>query len=69
MLSGGAALLATRNAFSRGRSPIGGRVQLRVPWPVAALDPHKLDDVTCAIFGGGVFDSLYAIDGSRVVPA
>jgi peptide/nickel transport system substrate-binding protein len=69
VLSGGAALLATRNAFSRGRSPIGGRVQLRVPWPVAALDPHKLDDVTCAIFGGGVFDSLYAIDGSRVVPA
>jgi peptide/nickel transport system substrate-binding protein len=43
-------------------------VQLRVPWPVASLDPHKLDDVTCAIFGSAVFDSLYALEGGRVVP-
>ena len=66
---GGVAFAVTRTAFSRGRSPVGGRVQLRVPWPVATLDPHRLDDVTCAIFGGSVFDSLYAIDGNRVVPA
>ena len=56
-------------ASARGRTPIGGRAQLRVPWPVSALDPHRLDDVACAIFGGGVFDSLYALDGAHVVPA
>ncbi len=59
----------SERAFARGRSPVGGRVQLRVPWPLAALDPHKLDDMACAIFGGAVFDSLYAMEGSRVVAA
>jgi peptide/nickel transport system substrate-binding protein len=63
-----AALLATRQSLARGRSPVGGRAQLRVPWPTS-LDPHQLDDMTCAIFGGSVFDSLYAVDEGRVVPA
>ncbi len=69
LIAGAGALLATRSALARGRSPVGGRVQLRVPWPVATLDPHKLDDVTCAILGSALFDSLYAFDGARVVPA
>ncbi len=61
--------LVARSAFARGRSPVGGRVALRVPWPVASLDPHRLDDVACALFGNGIFDSLFAIDATRVVPA
>ncbi len=48
---------------------MGGHVQLRVPWPLATIDPHRLDDVACAIFGNGIFDSLYQSDGGRVVPA
>ena len=40
-----------------------------MPWPVSALDPHLLDDVGCAIFGADVFDSLYAYENGRVVPA
>ncbi len=69
LILGAGALLATRSAAARARSPIGGRAQLRVPWPVSTLDPHRLDDVATAIFGGAVFDSLYANDGGRIVPA
>ncbi len=57
------------DALARGRQPVGGRASLRVPWPLASLDPHRLDDVACAIFGSAVFDSLYAFEGHRVVPA
>jgi hypothetical protein len=63
------ALSSAALASAKPRLPIGGHVQLRVPWPLATLDPHKLDDVTCGIFGSGVFDALYALDGGRVVPA
>jgi peptide/nickel transport system substrate-binding protein len=56
-------------AFARGRSPVGGRVTLRVPWPLASIDPHRIDDIACAIFGGAIFDSLYAIDQGRIVPS
>lgn len=61
--------LASRTSRALGRSRVGGRAQLRVPWPLASLDPHRLDDVACAIFGGAIFDSLYAFEGGRVVPA
>ncbi len=48
---------------------MGGRIALRVPWPLASLDPHRADDVACAIFGNAIFDSLFAFEGVRVVPA
>jgi peptide/nickel transport system substrate-binding protein len=66
---GAALALASRSSRALPRAPIGGRVRLRLPWPVASLDPHRLDDVACAVFGGAVFDSLYAVEGGRVVPA
>jgi len=69
-----AALASAPLALARGRSPIGGRVALRVPWPLASIDPHRVDDVAAAIFGDALFDSLFAFEGAqererRVVPA
>lgn len=54
-------------AFARGRTAIGGRIALRVPWPVASIDPHKLEDATAAIFAEALFDTLYAKDESGVL--
>lgn len=65
---GASLAFGSRPARALGRLPVGGRAQLRVPWPLA-LDPHRLDDVACAIFGDAIFDSLYAFEGERVVPA
>lgn len=54
--------LAPRAADARGRTAIGGRVALRVPWPLTSVDPHKLEDATAAIFADALFDTLYARD-------
>lgn len=59
----------SRGARARGRLAVGGRAQLRVPWPIGSIDPHRLDDATASIFGGALFDSLYAIDGQGGVVA
>jgi peptide/nickel transport system substrate-binding protein len=68
-----AGLFATALAspsHARGRTPVGGRVSLRVPWPVGAVDPHRLDDAASAIFGEALFDTLYAqTPEGQVVPA
>lgn len=37
---------------------------MRLPWPVLAMDPHRLEDATAAIFGEALFDTLYARDDS-----
>jgi peptide/nickel transport system substrate-binding protein len=57
-------------AEARGRTPVGGRVSLQVPWPLGVLDPHRIDDPCAAIFGEALFDTLYAptADGA-LVPA
>lgn len=66
----GAALCIPEIAFARGRTPLAGRAQLRVPWPTASLDPHRLDDATAAIFGSALFDTLYAFtDATNVAPS
>lgn len=51
-------------AHARGRTSVGGRIALRVPWPVLAIDPHRLEDATAGIFGEAIFDTLYARDES-----
>ncbi|MBX3193096.1 MAG: hypothetical protein KF819_39290 [Labilithrix sp.] len=58
----GATLAASipREAWARGRTPVGGKLSLRVPWPMHAIDPHRIDDPTAAIFGDALFDTLYA---------
>ncbi|MBS2011545.1 MAG: hypothetical protein JST00_01425 [Deltaproteobacteria bacterium] len=54
----------TSVGLARGRTAIGGRVAMRVPWPVASIDPHRLDDAAAAIFAEALFDTLYAKDES-----
>jgi peptide/nickel transport system substrate-binding protein len=62
-----AACLATASSAALGRIPYGGRLRLRVPWPLGSLDPHVLDDVVAALWGPAIADSLYALD-SRSAP-
>lgn len=60
-----------REASARGRIGVGGRLSLRLPWPIASgCDPHRIDDHTAAIFGEALFDTLYTqtADG-QFVPA
>jgi len=68
LLAGGAVLAAGlacgRHALARGRLPLGGRVTFHVPWPLGSVDPHAIDDVTAAIVGGALFDTLYAAEDS-----
>jgi peptide/nickel transport system substrate-binding protein len=59
-----AALLAASGASALGRIPYGGTLRLKVPWPIAGIDPHALDDATAALFGPAVAEPLFALDGS-----
>jgi peptide/nickel transport system substrate-binding protein len=52
--------LVARGARARSRDAPGGRISFRMPWPLAALDPHRIDDIGCAVLGDAVFDTLYA---------
>ncbi|MFO0756483.1 MAG: hypothetical protein U0359_08330 [Byssovorax sp.] len=69
----GAALLAgaaggERDALAMGRTPLGGRLSLHVPWPASSIDPHGLADPGGALFGAAIADSVYAIDPSSGMP-
>lgn len=65
----GAALPAPR-ASAKGRIPAAGRVGFRLPWPLASLDPHRLEDGLAAILGEALFDTLYARDeAGAIVPS
>ncbi len=66
---GAAALLAVRGAEARSREVPGGTLTFRMPWPMASIDPHRADDVTCAILGDALFETLYAQDGAVPVLA
>jgi peptide/nickel transport system substrate-binding protein len=68
-LFGAASLALAGTAAARGRTPLGGRIAFRLPWPVGTIDPHKADDVAAALFGEALFDGLYAYgEGGRPVP-
>ena len=49
-------------SFASGRRPYGGRMTLRCPWPLALIDPHRVDDAAAAFFGEALFDTLYVRD-------
>ena len=69
-LAGGALAarsLMARTSHAHGRVQRGGRLSLRAPWPLASVDPHRLDDAAALFFGGCLFDSLYALDASGAV--
>jgi peptide/nickel transport system substrate-binding protein len=54
-------MLAASPALARGRLPSGGKLALRLPWPVGSIDPHAIDDASAAIFGPALFDSLLPV--------
>ncbi len=58
-----AAFGATVAARALGRIPLGGNLRLRIPWPVGSLDPHAGDELTAALFGPAIAESLFALDG------
>ncbi len=47
-----------------GRRPYGGTLRVAVPWGIARLDPHELDDAVAALFASAVADTLFALDAS-----
>jgi peptide/nickel transport system substrate-binding protein len=59
---GASPLFTEDSAYARGRTPVGGRIAVRVPWPILTIDPHRLDDGAAAIFGEALFDTLFARD-------
>lgn len=66
---GAAGALTAARATASGRVPVGGRLALRVPWPLASIDPHAIDDAPAAIFGPAVFETLYRRVGDAIEPA
>lgn len=62
--------VATASAAALDRTPQGGKLRLKVPWPLEQLDPHAIDDPTASLFGHAVLDPLYALDeAGRPYPA
>ncbi len=59
---GGVVATATSPARALGRPPFGGALRVELPWPVAGVDPHELDDPGAALFAPAVINSLYALD-------
>lgn len=59
-----AGALVASVARAKGRTPVGGRITMHVPWPIGAIDPHRFDDPMAALFGEAVFDGLFAGDGT-----
>jgi peptide/nickel transport system substrate-binding protein len=68
LLAGAGALLAGAvlpgRAVAMGRTPVGGRFSVHVPWPTSAIDPHDLRDPAAALFASAIADSVYALDAS-----
>jgi peptide/nickel transport system substrate-binding protein len=59
-----AASLIASVARGKGRTPLGGKVTMHVPWPIGPIDPHRIDDPIAAIFGDALFDPLFTADGA-----
>jgi peptide/nickel transport system substrate-binding protein len=59
-----AALAIPDRAEAMGRTPLGGRFRMHIPWPTSSLDPHDLRDPTAAIFGSAVADPIFGLDGA-----
>ena len=57
-----AGLVATSAATALGRPPHGGKLALKIPWPLRSLDPHAIEDPVGALFGPAVADPLFALD-------
>lgn len=61
--------LGIGEARAMGRVPIGGTIQLRIPWSTERIDPHDIHDPLAAFFGGAVADPVYGrAPNGRVYP-
>ena len=72
-LAGIAALAGTsapsRDARALGRTPVGGRIAMHVPWPTVGIDPHDLRDPTAALFASAMADAIFAAEpGASAYP-
>ncbi len=56
------AMSSATSAVALGRTPYGGKLDLRIPWPLASLDPHAIDSASAALFGPAIADPLFALD-------
>lgn len=62
-----AAAMATglaKPVFALGRIPVGGRLAISLPWPLASIDPTDPCDPTAALFAHAIADPVYALDAS-----
>jgi peptide/nickel transport system substrate-binding protein len=59
-LAASAVISRATPASARGRTPTGGQIALQIPFAVASVDPHRLDDPAAALLGEALFDGLYA---------
>lgn len=59
-----AASLTLAPAASMTRAKYGGKLRLKLPVALGALDPHAIDDLGSALFAEAVFDTLFALDAS-----
>lgn len=56
--------LDPRRAQAMGRTPLGGRIAMHVPWSTRAIDPHDIRDGAGALFGSAISDPLFALDAA-----
>jgi peptide/nickel transport system substrate-binding protein len=67
-LSGACAALAASAlplpARAMGRTPLGGRFSMHVPWSTSSIDPHDIRDPAAALFASALADSVYGLDAS-----
>lgn len=62
--AGALGLALDREARAMGRTPLGGRLSLHVPWPTGSIDPHDLRDPLAALFASAAFDPLCGLDAA-----
>lgn len=59
-----AVTLIDRSARALGRTPVGGRLTMTLPWPVSSIDPADPLDPAAALFAHAIADPVYAVDAS-----
>ena len=50
------------DARALGRTRLGGKLSLSVPWDLSSLDPHDAFDPAAALFAPALFDTLFVSD-------
>ncbi|MEJ7733202.1 MAG: hypothetical protein WKG00_28910 [Polyangiaceae bacterium] len=58
--------MGAARASALGRTPLGGKLTLRVPWPTSTIDPHDLRNATAALFAAAIADPLFGLDANGV---